>query len=153
QKRIRDSEGALSGLPLARWGLLLSLAFGGYYTAYLFGTPVALRTQAPNTADCFLRRVRHGPIYAPLLQTLSPKVRRREDSPGLRRLLEVEHNTIRMREPGAYANFTMSPYVRAISQSGADKTKFERSAITTTFEQGAYKAVVTYIVKCDTATF
>src|SRR5207302_5072758 len=37
RSRIRDSEGALSGQGLARWGLGLSLFFGGIYAFYLAG--------------------------------------------------------------------------------------------------------------------
>ena len=66
-----------------------------------------------------------------------PGLRCAPDGPGLKQALEVEFNALRMREPGQYSSFLLNQYVQIISQSGPGKTKFERTAISATFDQGA----------------
>src|SRR5260370_15621505 len=70
--RIRNSEGALSGLALTRWGLGISLILGLLYVAYFTATYLAVSAQAKAFADQWFDDLAHDRVAEAYLLTLPP---------------------------------------------------------------------------------
>lgn len=145
--RIRASENTLSGAPLARWGLGLSLCFGILYSAYLLSNNVAVSNQASVCAEEFLDLIRQGDVPQAFLRTLPPRSR---PAPGtdIRRILEVEHNVPRgiTDGSGAYATFTRVNFVELIRLGGPEATWAQANVDTPEFDRGTYRVGLTYDV-------
>src|SRR5262245_12664191 len=85
--RIRDAEGTRTGAALAGWGVGLSFAVGLSYLAYYAATFFAVKSQAADFADGWIRRVRDGQLDRAFLLTVRPP-RLAENAPELRSTLE-----------------------------------------------------------------
>jgi hypothetical protein len=150
--RIRESEGALGGLALARWGVALSLGFGIFYGVYLLGNRAAVSSQAVASADEYLELIRDDDLPRAFLRTLKPGARPSEGG-DLERALEVEFNTPRtLREPGMYSGFCLSEYVQFIRNSGQE-ARFKRLGSSWEFKEGHYEVEVVYNVETTIGEF
>jgi hypothetical protein len=149
RSRIAASEGTLGGAGLANWGLALSLVSGLIYAAYLSSNTFAVRGQAREVAEEFIKLIADKNDPDSLLKafqlTLPAQSRQTAD---LRRVIEVQHNVTQDpsgRMPGAFSQFRNSQYVRLI-RMGADKVSFERVNMSE-YERGAYRVGLIYRVE------
>jgi hypothetical protein len=149
--RIQASEGTLSGMALARWGLGLSLFFGVNYAAYLASNIIAVRDQARRTADDFLAQLQKGDLYQAFLRTLPPKAR--PEGGNVRDFIERVYNTPQGRsETGPFTRFCESELVRMV-QMGGEESRIEPAGATEQFEKGAYRVVCGYKISTGLGTF
>jgi hypothetical protein len=150
--RIAASEDTLSGAALARWGIGLSLFFGVNYAAYQASTTLAVRSQARQCADDFLDEIKKGDLLQAYVLTLPP-AKRPQPGPGLRRQIEILHNTSRGGiEGGPFFRFTQTDVVRLIQLAG-DQGKLEPTTAAPHFEQGVYGVLVQYLLTTPQGTF
>jgi hypothetical protein len=152
--RIRESEGALSGLALARWGVGLSLGFGAFYGVYLLGNTLAVNSQAGACTDEYLELLRQGELPRAFLLTLKPGARPMETNPDqLRKAIEIEFNTpTNPRDPGLYNAFEFADHVQFLRLSGKD-ARFKRIATAGELTPTGYEMLVTYEVEGVVGTF
>jgi hypothetical protein len=143
--RIRESEGALSGLTLARWGVGLSLAFAVYYGVYRMGNQFAVDRQAQDCIEEYLSLIRDDRMPEAFLRTLKPGTRPPVDA-NLDEAIQVEFNLPRNpREPGQYDGFRMSDYVQFIRMSGK-QASWKRTSASSTHSPAGYEITMTYDV-------
>ncbi len=150
--RIRESEGALGGLALARWGAGLSLFFAAYYAVYLLGNSLAVNSQAEACAAEHLDLLRQGKEELAFLRTIAPAARPSE-SGDLASAIEFEFNTPRSeREPGQYTTFRHADYVQFIRLSGKD-ARFTRRETNWQRTPAGYVVTLTYDVESAVGEF
>jgi hypothetical protein len=147
--QIRSSEGALAGRRLARWGLYLSLFFGGYYLIYLGGNQFAVSSQAEKVADGYLDMIEKGALHKAYRETLKPGSR--PGDTNLAEEIEQGHNVPRGREAGEFAAFCTSPVVQAIRLGG--KTERSRKSSSSELTPTGYVVKVHYDVRNDFGHF
>jgi hypothetical protein len=144
--RIRESEGALSGLTLARWGVALSLGFGVYYGVYLLGNTLAIGRQARDAAQEYLELIRDDKLPQAFLRTIKPSARPPEGPMLLRDIQTVFNSPRSPREPGMYSGFCLADFVQLIRMSGSE-ARFTPTATSWTFTpSGGYQVELTYTV-------
>src|SRR5262249_39251048 len=145
--QIRSSEGALAGRGLARWGLYLSLFFGGYYLLYLAGNQFAVSNQAQLVTDRFVEMIRTDDLPQAFRETIKPGGR-----PGggnLREEIEMGFNAPRGREPGEFSTFCTAPIVQSIRLGNTAKEGIRRKSASSELTQTGYLATVRYDVQND----
>lgn len=148
QSRIQKSEGTLSGLSLARWGMGLSLFFGLMYSAYLASSTFAIRSQAKQCVEEFLQTMQKtdDPESLQKAYLLSLPQRSRPTS-DFRRAIEIEHNNVndpRSRNMGMFSRFRFTPFALFLRQ-GPNRIVFDRLS-STSFDRGEHKMSLIYRV-------
>ncbi|MFO0846324.1 MAG: hypothetical protein U0797_28770, partial [Gemmataceae bacterium] len=154
RSRIAASEGTLSGASLANWGLVLSLGAGLTYGLYLAANTFAIRSQAKDVAEEFIRLIADKDDPEALLKafTLMLPVRARPAS-DFRREIEVMHNQTQDptgRMPGAFTQFRTSQYTQ-LMRMGVSRFSFERIGHSE-FDRGGYQVGLIYRVEVPAGT-
>lgn len=146
--RVLESEGALSGLSLANWGIGLSLACGLLYGAYYLATYLVVRQQASDIANRYVELLEKGEIDQAYLLTLKP-LERQSAQQGPREALEISHNMPGQREPGEFSRFKQSRWVH-ILQSCSDRPRIAPLGVASwSHDRNGY--VVTLLYRVDTS--
>ncbi len=155
---IQTSEGTLDGAWLASFGLTLSLISALIYGAYLASNTFAIRGQARQVAEQFLRLITEGTQESTekaFLLMLPVRSRPSEAEGNLRRRIEMEFNLSQDptgRTPGGpFSQFRATEYVK-ILQTGDLQLSFERVGISK-FERGAYDVGLYYRAVGPLGTF
>lgn len=148
KSRINTSEGTLSGLPLANWGLGLTLFFGLNYAAYLTSNTFAIRGQAKQCAEEFLNLVKDtskpDAIDQAFLRCLTHRERPTAD---VRHAIEVQFNISRDprgSQSGVYSGFQHMDFVR-LMRLGPCTVKFERVG-RSEYNRGNYEVDLIYLI-------
>jgi hypothetical protein len=145
--QIRGSEGALSGLRLAAWGIGLSLLVGLLYTAYYSATYFAVTQQARGFADQFFKDLGNtGDAYhleKAFVRKLPPP-RPAMDDNKLRGRLELD---FRPTGKGDSLSEFRQDYVVRLIQQGGDQSHWEYLGVQDWgYEQDGYHVKLTYRV-------
>jgi hypothetical protein len=151
RSRIASSEGTLGGTALATWGLAVGLFFGLNYAAYLASNVFAIRGQARQCAEEFLKLIPNEADPDALVQaysrTLSASSRPKSE---LRSAIEIQHNIPRdargSNAAGMFSTFCQQPFV-LLMRMGQPTIKFDRIE-RTIFKRGGYEVDLVY--KIDT---
>jgi hypothetical protein len=149
---IRESEGTLGGLALARWGVGLSLFFGIYYGLYLAGNALAVKSQAEACAAEYLDLIKEDKLPLAFLRTIKPSERPAE-SGDLESAIEYRYNMPRgQRDPGHYTTFRQAPFVQFIRLSGQD-ARFKLKNSNREYTPTGYVVTLTYDVESVVGEF
>jgi hypothetical protein len=145
QRQIRSSEGTRAGQRLAVWGLWLSVLFGLGYGAYSVGTYFAIRHQVErflfDEETGFFARLKRRDGLEPVGVDEAFLLTRPADERGPVGGAEKERAEFRFRQ--VIGRFRDSPFVRAISQGGADTTVTAQGISGLKYEQGGFALDVT----------
>jgi hypothetical protein len=147
--RIRNSEGALSGLALTRWGLGVSLVLGLLYVAYFTATYLAVSAQAKAFADQWFDDLAHDRIAEAYLLTLPPPRPTVDDK--LRAILELDYNRGAPGK-GGLSEFRRQLIVRHIQQGGAAAKVTYLGAQAPAFDKDGYHVDLSYRLESPAAT-
>jgi hypothetical protein len=150
--RIAASENTLSGLALARWGLGLSLFFGVFYGLYLAGNIVAVRNQARDTVDEFLKLIAKDDLMQAFVRTLPQGSR--PVGPDSRDEIELKYNTPAASgsREGPFSAFCRTDIVRLV-ELGGEQTRFEPGSIEQDFDKERYRMVLNYKISGPVGTY
>jgi hypothetical protein len=141
--QIRRSEGTRAGLPLAKWGMLLSVTCGFGYLAYRGATELALRQQAEDFTNAWFDLLRGDDVdaHAAFWGSLDPSLRDQRfdlDQPEVRNLLKSKPDEwrkvqVKLRDrffwgrdrsgamqKGQLPNFFVHDLVANVRQAGAE---------------------------------
>ncbi len=151
QGRIRESEGTLEGVKLTQWGIGLSLVFGLMYWAYFTATYFAVRQQALEEADRFLKLLSNGQTEKAFLYTLQP---RPAESANLRTQLEIQYNSPPdINKQGKLTSFEQADYVHWLQMGGPEADVKQVGLKSWSYEKGGYQIVSLYRVATPALTF
>jgi len=143
--QIRRSEGTRAGLPLATWGLWLSVLAGLGYLAYRGATELALRQQAEDFSTAWFELLRGDDVdaHAAFWGSLDPSLRDQRfdlDNPEVRKILKGKPDEWRkvqaklrdrffwgrdrsaQIQKGSLPNFFMHDVVANVRQAGTGAT-------------------------------
>jgi hypothetical protein len=145
---INNSEGTLSGLRLARWGIWLSLLTGFGYLAYYAATFFAVREEARGVSETFFKKLSEDQTLSAFLLTLDPTVRPREDPNKpleLRRDVEKRFNPAQESSPrGPLGFFQHCDLVRFLRQAGPEAKWDLLHADGFSYEKGGFRIKLKY---------
>jgi hypothetical protein len=153
RSRIQASEGTLEGTWLARWGILVGLFFGGYYALYTAGNIVAVRGQARESAEAFLKKIQKSELVDAYLMSLRANDRAiAEKDP--RGFIEATQNGFRSPQaPGPFTTFRLADFTRFLQNSSEKETKIEYVGAPWEFREGGYEVRLLYRVTTPEQVF
>jgi hypothetical protein len=154
RNRIRNAEGALSGLAFTIWGVRLTIVVGLSYLAYFGFAFFAVYLQAQEYTSKFFEELKQGHSErAFLLATGIPP--NDLDEAEMREMLAVRFNT--PAGPGGasgpFTQFRQSQFVRTIEMSAAETRIVPKGAIDWGYGKGGYRVVLKYQVFTPLAEF
>jgi len=156
QRRIRDSEGTLAGMVLARWGLWLSILLGVTYFVFIWVTGLALAKQANDFLTVqsdedtgFFPHLRKAgknrtELYQAFLLSLPTTSRGGSKADNEERMLFQYDQPGKDGEGGNITKFSKNPLVLALSKNG-DTVQIEPLAVVDwNYENNSYYVVRNY---------
>lgn len=151
RNQIESSEGALSGMTLARWAIGLPLVIGLIYGAYYAATYFAVTRQARAFARNWLEHIRKGELEEAFWQGNPPP---RTSQPDLRGALEIMHNSeLNMEGKGKYTLFTQANSVRLLQMAG-EQGKVEFAGVNNwTYQGKGYRVDLAFRIHTPTASY
>jgi hypothetical protein len=117
RQSIRSSEGVLTGMLLTNLAWWLSVLFGIGYTAYYFGTYMAITASAESFTQQWFNKIREGKITEAFLDTQEP-ARRKYENPSDSQAMYLRYGMTVGRRRGLLTLFRDQEFVRIIQQGG-----------------------------------
>jgi hypothetical protein len=118
--QIARSEGTRAGLPLARWGMWLSVLIGLGYLAFYAATYFAIRSDANEYTLRWFDMLRRGKFNQAFLHVMEPNVRA-SVNPDDEKQMEIRFNpNMAQGRPGPLMVFRTSELVRLFQFGGQD---------------------------------
>lgn len=154
RSQIQNSEGALTGLPLTRWSVWLSVFFGLSYGAYYTATGLAVQQQADHFARSWLKEITKGNLEQAFYLTHKPPHSNFSQHSALRNEVEGRYNmTGDFDSAGYLSGFTHAEYVRLL-QLARDQAKIESEGVDGWgYEEGGYVVRLAYRIQTPLARF
>jgi hypothetical protein len=153
RRQIQASEGTLGGMTLASWAIGLSLVLALVYTAYYFGTYVAIEQQARAIAEEYLDWLKKGEIEKAFRLSI-PLSSRPPLGDKLREDLEMEFGEPRR---GFYSigQFRQLDTVRLVTGGGPQTESYPVSVVEWDHntKDGGYKITLRYHLKNAVSEF
>jgi hypothetical protein len=142
-RQVQVSESTRAGGKLAFWGGALSVLVGLGYLAYISATYLAVRNQAADFVDKWLREIKDNDINQAFYHTLEPGSRAGMD-PKNRESFEARFGAGEREGSGRLTAFLKNDLVRVLQQAGKDGKLAFLSERDWTYVKGGYQFVLIY---------
>ncbi|HTU17957.1 MAG TPA: stage II sporulation protein M [Gemmataceae bacterium] len=151
--RIDGSEGTLSGLAFAAWGMRLAIVVGLTYTAYYGATFFAVRGKAVDCADSFFEYLKKGQTDQAFLLTQGIPIKDME-SADRRNMLEARFNAPEgAASVGKLTRFRQAQVVRYIEMGGAETNIALQGVSKWEHDKDGYRVVLRYHIHTPLGDF